>query len=293
MRVLQNVSQSVALGALILLGAELKRFTCVLVILIHAILGSTECHALGCFQGGCDVVWHMNKRFDDGLRSKSENLVGPAKQAFIEAMDVLFDEKMKRLIAQIDAAAAGRLDQFDSTVKTAIAGIDAIIAHAEATASKLVNQTTEQIRTQIIETTFSQADALTNTIAAKISEILGDLDCKIDGQREKLIEFWVSLVSIPNPLNHCYREYGAAIFAPRWDDYITKYRIQECVYNDDLTASTTVRQIIDKYARLLQLNRRFACISNATPEALLILGRDGARYRQEFNVWWMMSEPAK
>jgi hypothetical protein len=238
------------------------------------------------------VVWQLNKRFDDGLRSKSESLVGPAKEAFLDAMNVLFDQKMKPLIAQIDAAATGRLKQFDDTVRVAMAGMDAIITHAELTASNLVDQTTEQIKTRIIETTFSQADALTEKIAAQITAIVDDIDCKIDGQREKLVEFWRSLISLPNPLNRCYRANDAAIFAPESDDYIRKYRIQECLYNEDLSKSNTVRQVIDNYGRLLLLVRRFACITNQTPGAQLILTRDGARYQKEFEVWFLMSQPA-
>jgi hypothetical protein len=137
------------------------------VILICLFAVPTNARALGCFQGGCDVVWQLNKRFDDGLRSKSESLVGPAKQAFIDAMNVLFDDKLKPLIAQIDAVATGRLSQLDQTVKDAEAGIDAIIAHAGVVAANLVGQTTDQIKTKIIDEAFLQADELVSNITRR------------------------------------------------------------------------------------------------------------------------------
>jgi hypothetical protein len=249
-----------------------------------------ETFGLGCFQGGCDLVWQVNKRFDDGLRSKSESLVGPAKQAFIEAMNVLFDDKLKPFIAQIDAVATGRLSQFDRTVKDAEAGIDAIVTHAGIVASSAVGQGTDQIKTKIIDESFLQADVLVDKVTTDINNIIENVDCKIDGQRDKLVEWWRSIVPFANPLDHCYRDNGATIFAPAADDYIKKYRIQECLYKDDLTLSKSVRDVKDNYARLLLLVRRFACITNQTPEAQLIINRDGAQYHRDFEVWWLMSQ---
>jgi hypothetical protein len=268
----------------------LKKMISATAVLICISAAPTETLALGCFQGGCDVVWQLNQRFDDGVRSKSESLVGPAKQAFIDAMNVLFDQKLKPLIDQIDAVATGRLAQFDKTVKDAEAGIDAIITHAGIVAVDLVGQTTEQIKTKIIDEAFLQADALVDKVTANVNAIIENVDCKIDGQRDKLIEWWRSMIPFANPLNHCYRENGATIFVPTSDDYIKKYRIQECLHKDDLNASRTVRDVKDNYARLLLLVRRFACITNQTPEAQLIINRDGARYHRDFEAWWLMSQ---
>jgi hypothetical protein len=268
----------------------LDRAAWVTAILLCLLLMPTSACSLGCFQGGCDLVWQLNKRFDDGLRSKSESLVGPAKQAFIEAMNVLFDQKLTPLIKQIDAVATGRIAQFDKSIKDAEAGIDAIISHAAMIATDLVGRTTNEIKTKIIDEAFSQADSLVDKIKGNIGAIIDNVDCKIDGQREKLVEWWRSLVSFPNPLNHCYRENGAIIFAPASDDFIKKYRIQECEYKDDLNSSRTVHEITDNYARLLLLARRFACITTQVPEAQLIINRDGAQYRRNFEMWWLMSQ---
>jgi hypothetical protein len=250
----------------------------------------TKAPAQGCFQGGCDLVWQLNKRFDDGLRSKSESLVGPAKEAFIQAMNVLFDQKLKPMITQIDTVATARLAQFNQTIQDAERGIDAILTHAGVVAAGLVGQTADQIKTRIIDEAFAQADALVDRVTASVNEIIENVDCKIDGQRDKLVEWWRSIIPLANPLNHCYRENGATIFAPASDDYIKKYRIQECLYKDDLTASGTVRDLTDNYGRILLLVRRFACITNQTPAAQLIINRDGARYQKEFQIWWLMSQ---
>jgi hypothetical protein len=89
-----------------------------------------------CFSGGCDVIWHLNQRFDQGLQSKSESLVGPAKQAFDDAMRELFDQRLTPMIGMVNSMAAARIWQAqgaaDDVIRTAETGVDQILDHAAA-----------------------------------------------------------------------------------------------------------------------------------------------------------------
>jgi hypothetical protein len=242
-----------------------------------------------CFQGGCDVVWELNKRFDQGVRSKSESMVGPIKEAFIEAMNVLFDQKLKPMIDQIDQAAAARLSQFDRTIKDAESGIDTIIADAGQVAVNSVGQSSEIIKSKIIDATFNRADSLVQQISTSLQALVEDLDCKIDGQTSKLQEWGKSLVSYPKPWNYCYRTNGFIFTTPASDDYVIIYRIRQCELLRDLDESSTVRNLKDNYARLSVLARRFTCLTQ-NPLAQQVINADVKSYVQNFEMWQLMSQ---
>lgn len=230
-----------------------------------------------------DVAREFNKRFDDGIRSKSASMVWPVKDAFLEATKILFDEKLKPLIDQIDRAAAGRLDQFGQTIQDALQGIDAILTRAEAIATSAISD----IKTKIIVETFTRADELMNRVTANVRSIVDEIDCKIDGQRERLYEWWASIASFPNPFNACYWKQGAIISAPRPHQYIRKFRIQECLQMAHINSSNTVGELVDSYGDMLLLVRRFSCIAN-DDQARRIIDREGGQYTREFNSWWLM-----
>jgi hypothetical protein len=242
-----------------------------------------------CFQGGCDVVWELNKRFDQGVRSKSESMVGPVKEAFIEVMNLLFDQKLKPMIDQIDQAAGARLSQFDKTIKDAETGIDTIITDAGRVAVDSVGQSAGIIKTKIIDATFARADSLVQQIYASLQALVEDLDCKIDGQTSKLQERGKSLISYPQPWNGCYRAQGFTFSTPTSDDYIKIYRIRQCELLNDLEASSTVRNLKDNYARLLLHARRFVCIMQL-PEAKQLINSDVKVYVRSFVMWQLMSQ---
>jgi hypothetical protein len=78
----------------------------------------------GCFHGDCDAIWKLNQAFDSGLRSKSESIVGPFKQAYFDVANDLVNIKINPMISDIDSRIAGRLSQAEGILQEAQQAID-------------------------------------------------------------------------------------------------------------------------------------------------------------------------
>jgi hypothetical protein len=244
-----------------------------------------------CFHGGCDVSYQLNKRIDDGIRSKSEAMVGPVKEAFIEAMDVLFDKKLNPMIDKINLAATARLDQVGTLISEAQTGIDEIIDHAADRANALVGQSVETIKKDIIDNTFQQADALVDKIDDSIHDIIRQIDCELlDGNVAAVDEFVsAQLKLLPGLFDGCYRVAGVGVLGPKASDWIMIYRIRQCQLEKELHKSATVAAVRDNYARLLLVTRRFKCIM-IEPNAVQLLAEDSERYGLAFELWTRASK---
>lgn len=268
----------------------MKKF--IMHLFAYCILGWSPANALDigrevgrCFSGGCDVVWGLNRRVDDGVRSKAEALVGPARQAFEEAMNKLFDEKITPMITQIDQAANARLDQVNQIVMEAESGIIEIVDRAGETATNTISTSVDKIRREIIDASFRQADSLSDKIFMRLAEMVDDVDCKIAGQRDAVFEWARSQGEwFPNPFDPCRRKYGFVFSVPKSDDYVSIYRIRQCNIEMNLDSSANVSQILDNYWRLSILARRFRCITQEVAGNKLI-SRDAAQYSKNFEMW--------
>ena len=265
------------------------------VIFLTGSLGSSCAFSLGkeigsCFSGGCDVVWGLNQRIDGGIRSKSEAMIDPVKQAFLEIMNELFDKKLNPLVDKINEAAASRLAQMNAIVQDAEKGIDQVIEHAANQMLVVGDKITNDIKQRVIDETFERADALIVNVSAQIQQVIDDVDCKIDGQRAKLEE-WVraQFALFPHPFSRCYVDYGFRWSVPGSDDYLSTYRIRQCELVEQLDASKTVFQIKDNYGRLSLLSRRFKCMAQADV-ATSIITRDSVSYSLRYEMWRLASK---
>ena len=117
-----------------------------------------------CFHGGCDVVWTLNQRFDEGIMSKSQSIIGPAKDAFLQAMEILFDKKINPMIDKINTDFSDRLDQAGQILRTTEKGVDEIIDRAAEKATLLEHKLIEDIKSQIIDNSFRQANDLVDKV---------------------------------------------------------------------------------------------------------------------------------
>lgn len=239
-----------------------------------------------CFSGGCDVAWNLNKRVDDGIRSKAESLVGPVKEAFIEATNILFDEKIGPLIDKVDRISKARLVEIEGLVKETEAGILNVIETAAAEAQKTTHQTVQEIRKDIIDSTFTQVNQTVDLINTKARDLIQNIDCRIDGSVSKFQE-WVkhTIVFVPRPFNDCYTRRGFVFTTPSGTDYFNHYLINQCMYEKDLDKSTTIEEIKNQYARLSLLARRFACIVRDAGPAEAEIYADADRYSQSYALW--------
>lgn len=79
-----------------------------------------------CLNGGCDVIAEINKKFDEGVQSKSKALSEGARIQFELAMDMLFSKHILPTVARIDDLLRDRINQTDSVFAARIDQIDSI-----------------------------------------------------------------------------------------------------------------------------------------------------------------------
>ena len=154
-----------------------------------------------CFHGGCDVIWGINQRIDQGIQSKANSLVGPARDAFIQAMTDLFDKKLNPFLdrANNDLSAengSGREIEPDKLVEETTNGILAIIDAAAEVAEK----TSGDVQ-KIILLSFHEADKLIDKVNLKILALVDDVDCKVNGTFGGVIDFFRQLATPPHPFD--------------------------------------------------------------------------------------------
>ena len=117
-------------------------------------LGDLNREISNCFSGGCDVIWGINQRLDQGIESKSASLGNGVRNEVQIAADYIFDMKLepfaKSLQQLVDAnfitaehAAHNLLEHSDKIIEN-------IFSHTD--------NTLDTIRNKIIESTFKQAD---------------------------------------------------------------------------------------------------------------------------------------
>ena len=241
-----------------------------------------------CFSGGCDVAWHLNQRVDQGIRSKAESLVGPVREAFLEATNVLFDEKINPLIDKVDRISKARLQEVEGLVKDTEAGILNIIETAAAEAQNTAHHTVQEIRKDIIDNTFIQVNQTIDSVNTKARNLVQETDCRINGsiaQHQEWIEN--TIVFLPKPFNDCYTRRGFVFTTPSGTDYFNQYLINQCMIEKELDASTTVGEIRNQYARLSVLARRYACIVRDAGPAESEIYEDADRYSQSYALWFL------
>jgi hypothetical protein len=243
-----------------------------------------------CFSGGCDVVWQLNKRWDSGMRSKSESLVGPAKEAFEQAMADLFDKRITPLIGNIDFVVASRLNQAGSIIQDAENGMDQLIKIA----SDVVDHQIDHVKEKIIDATFSKADQLLENINKRILGIIDAGYCAALGTTAGIAEWIKSEFSfLPHPFDSCYKANGHGIWPPSGDDLFAIYRIRQCQMEQDLATDGTIQGLRDGYARLEVWARRMQCAMKLANIANSLIKEDVERYESAFSRWTLISGGAQ
>jgi hypothetical protein len=241
-----------------------------------------------CFHGGCDLVWSLNQRIDDGIQSKSESLFGPARDAFIQAMNVLFDQKLNPFLSNVNTDLAARIGQVGDRADKIVAETTTGVLDVIDAAGNLSEKTTGDVQ-KVILLSFNQADTLENKINSDVSALVEDVDCKVNGTFEGLIDWFRQLVTIPHPTDACYTILGYRFSVPDSIDTINWYRITKCEWTKDLNNSQTVEDVKYNYARLSVLSRRMKCIAQ-DPIATQLANTDAKTYAESFEIWKLASQ---
>jgi ElaB/YqjD/DUF883 family membrane-anchored ribosome-binding protein len=232
-----------------------------------------------CFSGGCDVAWELNRRFDDGLRSKSAGLVGPIKQAYFDIANDLFDTKLRPMINDIDQRAQARIKDVKSLVDDAGKIIDTSLAAAERAA----HNTLEQAQAIVKETKAQIDDAI-----KKIDEEIEKVSC-IEGKTVNDVRKLITLDWAIVHFDSCYTDLNYKWSSPDFDNDVDKYLIKKCLIEKDLNGSLTVKRIIENISRLSQLASETECILRKTTGSTLA-SDDANRYTKDFAVWYLTAK---
>ena len=164
---------------------------------------------IGGFFGGI-----VNKA-TEGIFKQGGELIEKAKKAFLESMDVLFDQKIKPMIFQIQSMvdrAMGQMGELiEKTIKSTEDFINNVINNAANKAIEFVDFSIEQIKTKIIDNAFEQVRELENKVMGDIMIILNKVDetilkisCSLQAVEVRVREFlYKNLPSIPNPWDPC------------------------------------------------------------------------------------------
>jgi hypothetical protein len=240
-----------------------------------------------CFSGGCDVVWGLNQRIDSGIQSKVDSLVGPAKQAFLDVINVLFDQKLTPMINSINDKLASRLDQAGELINNAEKGIDEIIDTAASQIETAGDKITAEIKDRIIDESFNRADALESKVMVDIDKFIERIDCLFEGKMDK-VQLWVQsqFTVIPHPWDRCY---GYSIVLPASDDYPAHYKIKRCEYLRQLDNSRTIRELKENYWNLSYLAREFSCVTG-DPVGKALMDDDARQYSEGFEIWRLATQ---
>ena len=236
-----------------------------------------------CLSGGCDAIWRLNQRFDDGVRSKSAALVGPWKDAYEDAMRKTYEQLLLPTIQHLDRAAAERLQQAGKVIEDAENGIDRVVSHAAELAAAQVAEIAN-----IEQAAFKDADSLRQHIHDDVEQLLKEVDCDVRGAQHRvevatseLLHFW------HNPFDACYMEQHFYVSTPSTSDYWALTRITQCQLEREMQSDATVKQVIDHYTRLMQLVADATCALKTNDGAVNELAHDLVRYGRGYRTWAM------
>ena len=202
-------------------------------------------------------------------------------------MTDLFDRKLNPFLDKLNDDTSARIaqagDRADKIVQETTDGILKIIDAA----GDLAERTSGDVQ-RIIVQVVRDANALIEKVNADLLALVDDIDCKIDGSIQGVIDYFRRLPTIPHPLDSCYTDLGYIITVPDGTDTINWYRITKCLRTRDLDNSKTVEDITSNYARLAELARRMKCVAQV-PLATQLANADSKRYAASFELWFLAS----
>lgn len=195
-----------------------------------------------CLSGGCDVIWQVNRRIDDGISSKVESMTTPAKKAFEEAMRDLFQNDLDPFLDHLSKITNDTLDKIGNMFDKAV-----------ATAEDATDRTILLIRTEIIRETAKQIEDVSHSI-------LGDVKCGEINTKEKAQEFidgnFRLFGSIRDSVAGLFDKCGKVSH----DNYWTIYSGLQCEYDIKVSRATTVGEIENDYREFLEETSKAECV---------------------------------
>lgn len=219
--------------------------------------------------------------FFGGIVNKAtDKLIEHAKQAFKESMDYLFDQKLKPLINQIEAAAERAMDHAVEDINKVVDNFEQkmveMVEKAAKIAEDFVDHTVEEIKTKIIDNTFDKLNELEEkiftditTILNKVDEILQSISCYAHSVIDRIEEdIKKVLPSFYNPFEYCRKSLNEIFPGIRWKlvnnmTHEELYEYRKCLLTKDLNEKSLVRTIQAAYREIELLAGNMRCLSVA------------------------------
>ena len=142
-------------------------------------------------------------------------LMDHVKQAILESMDYLFDQKISKLIYQIEATSNRMMDHATEDINKIVdnfkAQMEDLVKNAIKNAEEMADHTIEEIKRKIIDEAFEKLKDLENQIFIDITKILNQVDsmlkevsCFSQAIVKRITDDIKNLLPrLPNPFNPC------------------------------------------------------------------------------------------
>jgi hypothetical protein len=225
-------------------------------------------HEFGsCLSGGCDVVWSVNRRIDDGISSKTESAVAPVKKAIHEILEELFKNDIDPMLDRMNSITEARLKQIDDIVSGAI-----------DKAQRASAATISSVKTEIIIESSNQVQIVSKAI-------LDDVRCAELGTKEKV----QTLIDENFRIFGKLRDAAHALIDPcalgvDRDNYYTVYTGLKCAYDAKIANAATVGEMQGYYHAFLEETSKAECLMEN--ESNKSYARDDQRiYTKRLNLW--------
>lgn len=220
----------------------------------------------------------VNQAIDKFIKGEEEVIV-KAKEAFIEAMDDLFNTKLLPMIHQIDAMIEKNLgiidDMIQKTIDHFFTEMRNTIDFAAQKVMQLVDKTIEEIRTQIIDETFNRADKLLKEVHTMINDILDRIDesiykasCALETVASRIFDKIKTALPIYSPLDPCRKkineEYpGHDLLLKPFSKYLPNelYVYRKCAIFKNLDEKTPIKSLLMAYRDLELLAGDMRCMA--------------------------------
>jgi hypothetical protein len=239
---------------------------------VGGFLDNVQHEAGSCLSGGCDVIWHVNRRIDDGISSKFSNAAEPVKKAFEEAATDLFKNDLNPFIDRVNALVNTDMDRIDVIFQNALVAAEAATDRTiDSISQKIVVESGKQIR-DVSDHILTNVECAENLTAEKIQEVL-DRNFRLFGSiRDEFLGLFDSC-PVPNRTNS-------------WSIYSGL----KCEYEKQIGVAKTVADVENNYREMLVKASEYQCIFRSVPANEAVARADEINYTKRLNLWLLAQQ---
>lgn len=222
------------------------------------------------------------KNLADQILKGLDNLLGKAKQVVSDLLDKLFDDKLTKMLAEVQAMIDKNLKQINQDIQDTIDHmydkLSALVTQMAMRVKEIIQQAIDDIKTKIIDEFFEKFEILCSEITAdviklldKIDNLIYNLSCSEQALVDKIVgELTKTLPYLPNPFNACREQIDSKFPGHnlRWKTFSSYspnelYEYKKCDLFINLNENSPISSIILSYRDLEMLAGDMRCVSMA------------------------------